>query len=141
MASFRGNFERSLDQKGRVALPPAWRSKLGVEAVVTVGADGCLTVSGAEDFRLEEDRRKAMVERREMHSNELRVWSGNAFNVELDGQGRIAISARNLSLVGLGPGESVVLVGVLDRIEIWAPARWAEIEADGRARSLSPEVV
>jgi MraZ protein len=145
MPSFRGQHERSLDAKARVALPPAFRNALGGRAVITIGADGCLAVFDVDSFDAEETHRRQLVANRQMHRNELRTFSSNANEVEIDGQGRVPITTRQLDHLGLTPGDTagttVVLVGVADQIEIWTPAVWNEIESDGRSRSQSPDVL
>jgi transcriptional regulator MraZ len=119
---FLGEFQHSIDTKGRVAIPARFRSKIERGAVLTRGVESCLYVYPLEtweqkarelDAAILDPRQRRMVERR---------FFGMAFECELDAQGRIVVPARYRQYAGLN-GEAVVL-GARDRFEIWSPAEW-----------------
>ena len=119
---FLGEFQHSVDSKGRLAIPARFRSKIERGAVLTRGVETCLFVYTLEtweqkarelDASLLDPRQRRMVERR---------FFGMAFECELDAQGRIVLPARYRQYAGLN-GEAVV-VGARDRFEVWSPAEW-----------------
>jgi transcriptional regulator MraZ len=119
---FLGEFQHSIDTKGRVAIPARFRSKIERGAVLTRGVESCLYIYPLETWELKareldaailDPRQRRMVERR---------FFGMAFECELDAQGRIVVPARYRQYAGLN-GEAVVL-GARDRFEIWSPAEW-----------------
>jgi transcriptional regulator MraZ len=119
---FLGEFQHSIDTKGRVAIPARFRSKIERGAVLTRGVESCLYIYPLETWELKareldaailDPRQRRMVERR---------FFGMAFECELDAQGRIVLPARYRQYAGLN-GEAVVL-GARDRFEIWSPAEW-----------------
>lgn len=119
---FLGEFQHSIDTKGRLAIPARFRSKIERGAVLTRGVESCLYVYPLEtwehkarelDAAILDPRQRRMVERR---------FFGMAFECELDAQGRIIVPARYRQYAALN-GEAVVL-GARDRFEIWSPAEW-----------------
>lgn len=119
---FLGEFQHSVDTKGRLAIPARFRSKIERGAVLTRGVEACLFVypmatweqkSRELDAAILDPRQRRLVERR---------FFGMAFECELDAQGRIVVPARFRQYAGLN-GEAVV-VGARDRFEIWSPAEW-----------------
>jgi MraZ protein len=119
---FLGEFQHSVDTKGRLAIPARFRSKIERGAVLTRGVESCLFVyplgtweqkARELDAAILDPRQRRMVERR---------FFGQAFECELDSQGRIVVPARFRQYAGLN-GEAVV-VGTRDRFEIWSPAEW-----------------
>jgi MraZ protein len=119
---FLGEFQHSIDTKGRLAIPARFRSKIERGAVLTRGVESCLYVYPLEtweqkarelDSAILDPRQRRMVERR---------FFGMAFECELDAQGRIIVPARYRQYATLN-GEAVVL-GARDRFEIWSPAEW-----------------
>src|SRR5580700_306897 len=91
MATFYGNFERSLDAKGRLILPAKLRSEFGEHAFLTSHVDGCLALYDKEDMEVQ---RIAMLERSKGSQEDrmiARVWSSSTSEVTFDAQGRIPI--------------------------------------------------
>jgi MraZ protein len=119
---FLGEFQHTVDTKGRLAIPARFRSKIERGAVLTRGVETCLFVYPLEtweqkarelDAAILDPRQRRMVERR---------FFGLAVECELDAQGRIVVPARYRQYAGLN-GDAVV-VGTRDRFEIWSPAEW-----------------
>lgn len=131
---FRGNFEHTLDDRGRVALPAKYRDQFGTKAVLTMSPDGCVQVFTKEGFdRMSEDVRKdspkTLAGRRAR-----RIFDGQSFDAELDRQGRILIPAKFREMARLNG--AVVIVGCGEWLEIWEPSAWeAELRAAMAASS------
>ena len=124
MTDFFGSYEHSVDERGRIAVPAKFR-KLFVEgAVVRAGPERCVEVYTAEGFRLETTRRLGdHLSTRDRESRRVRrAFLTNAFEVELDRQGRILVPAYLRESIGLT--DNAVVVGSRDHAEIWAPAAW-----------------
>ena len=127
MAELLGTHGYSLDPKGRVSLPTRFRAAFDGGAVLTLGQDGCLFAFP----RAEWERRSREVRDLPLSDADGRAYArmffGKAEAVELDGQGRMLIPQRLRGEAGIG-GE-IVVVGVLDRMEIWDRTAHAGYEA------------
>jgi MraZ protein len=125
---FVGTFEHSLDEKGRLVLPSAFRGRLAAGAYLTP-YETCLALWAPEDFGGFVERLTEKVRTGEAKPNAMRVFTANAAEVKPDSQGRILVAPRLREYAGL-LGE-VTLTGALDHIELWQPARWNEVSALG----------
>jgi MraZ protein len=120
---FVGNFPRSLDAKGRVILPSRLRVHFEQHGYLTPGADGCLALWPEEEFELEAERQHEKDALGAEARNDLRDWASRVTMVEFDRQNRMPIPPELRSLAQLD--QEVLFVGVLDRVELWAPDTWA----------------
>lgn len=118
---FMGEYNHSIDTKGRIIVPAKFRESLGEEFVVTLGLDGCLFVypnNEWENFVKELKNLPGNKEARQLQ----RYFMAGAASLEVDKQGRILIPSKLREAVGLE--KDVVFVGVLNKIEIWSKGRW-----------------
>ena len=121
---FMGEYNHSIDAKGRMIVPAKFREQLGNEFVVTKGLDGCLFVYSNEEWhRIEENLRDKPLTSREARKF-MRFFFAGAATCELDKQGRILLPPVLREYANLQ--KDVVLVGVLSRVEIWDKDRWQE---------------
>lgn len=132
---FTGSYERTLDGKGRLVLPPKVRSKLP-EGGFLVPLNGCLGLYPAEAFKDLVDRMTARVRNEQMPADALVAITSSAEEVELDAQGRIGLPPRLRSRAAIDTND-VVVVGASNHVQIWNTARWAENE-DARTTSVAP---
>ena len=121
-----GQYERSLDEKGRVAIPVEFRSVVGNGAVITRSFDNCLCIYPAARWevlaRALDDFPQVRTEARLL----ARSLFGGAVPCEFDRQGRVTVPAflrEHASLAG-----DVVIVGVNSHVEIWARDAWLHEE-------------
>ena len=128
---FLGEYQHSLDAKGRLILPAKFRDQLAEGAYVTKGRDGCLFVYTQEEFQqvAEGVRQRAMEG--EAQRQAARSFFAGAIDVIPDRQGRIALPQTLREFGSLD--RDVVVAGVFSRIEIWDSARWREREREGEA--------
>ncbi|MXW63417.1 MAG: division/cell wall cluster transcriptional repressor MraZ [Bacteroidetes bacterium SB0662_bin_6] len=135
MASFKGQAEYSVDSKGRVAIPARMRNALNPDAnnsfTITRGFEQCILLFPLDEWA----KREAEIARLNTYRSEARSFVRTimrwADEVTLDGQGRIVVPKNLISFAGLK--DAVLIIGVLDRIEIWNPdvfAAQAEQEAE-----------
>ena len=119
---FMGEYNHSVDAKGRLIVPSKFREQLGNEFVVTKGLDGCLFVYSNEEWhRIEESRREKPLTSKDARKF-LRFFFAGAANCEVDKQGRILLPANLREYAGIE--KDVVSVGVLSRVEIWSKERY-----------------
>ena len=121
---FMGEYNHSVDAKGRLIVPSKFREQLGNEFVVTKGLDGGLFVYSQEDWkRIEESLREKPLTSKDARKF-MRFFFAGAANCEVDKQGRILLPPVLREYADLQ--KDVVLVGVLSRVEIWDKGRWLE---------------
>jgi MraZ protein len=125
---FTGEFRHSIDAKGRVAVPARFRAELATGAHVARWMDNCLAIFPKQAWQELADRvREQRYADAGARSFSRFLFSG-AFDVELDGQGRIVVPSGLRDFAGLKA--DVVVVGALDHIELWEPGRWNAAAAD-----------
>jgi len=119
---FLGEYQHTLDPKGRVILPSAFRDELREGLVMTVAQDNCLAIHPASDWRrvVASLRTLRSTDRRERAF--ARVITSSAHAEQLDRQGRITIPARLRDYAGLV--KDVTVVGADSRIELWDSVAW-----------------
>lgn len=119
---FLGQYERSLDDKSRVAIPTELRAGLGSGAVMTRSFDNCLCIYPAAKWealaRAVDDLPQVRYEARVLARS---LFSG-AVPCEFDRQGRVVIPAYLREHAGIHG--DVVVAGVYSRVEIWSRDVW-----------------
>lgn len=128
MARFVGSFEHTLDAKGRLILPAAFRPKLADGAVIT-SLDHCLAILPAEEFDRMADLLEQQVAVGGVDVNALRAFASQADEVIPDSQGRVRLLPHLREIAGLD--RTVIVTGALRRIEVWDPERWAAVSPAG----------
>lgn len=121
---FMGEYNHSVDAKGRLIVPAKFREQLGDEFVVTKGLDGCLFVYPQEEWKHIEDKFREVPLTTKDARKFSRFFFAGAATCEVDKQGRILIPGVLREFAELE--KDVVLVGVLSRIEIWSKTKWEE---------------
>ena len=124
---FMGEYNHTIDAKGRLIIPSKFREILGDVFVVTKGLDGCLFVYDNEEWkRFEEKLRSLPITNKEARQF-VRFFLAGATEAEVDKQGRILIPNVLREFAELT--KDVVLVGVGSRIEIWGKERFEDAAA------------
>lgn len=124
---FMGEYNHTIDAKGRMIVPSKFREQLGNEFVVTKGLDGCLFVYPNEEWHnIEEKFRNVPLTTKDARKFS-RFFFAGAATCELDKQGRILIPPVLREFADLQ--KDVVSVGVLNRIEIWSKDNWLDCNA------------
>lgn len=129
---FMGTFTPKLDEKGRLFLPAKFRDRLAEGVVVTQGQENCLVVWPEDVFMAEAQRAQQTPMTSRGARDYARVLFGGAEPGVPDKQGRIGISPILRAYAGLT--KEVVVIGVMDRIEIWDPERWRDYSAVAQAK-------
>jgi MraZ protein len=118
-----GEFEHSLDAKGRVAIPTKFREDIGGSFFITKGIDSCLFVLPCEEWKIIEKKIRDMPISKARTLQ--RFFFSGAVNVETDKQGRVLIPANLRAYANLK--KDVTFVGVSSRVEIWNSDDWKEL--------------
>lgn len=134
---FRGNTTVNLDEKGRFAIPTRYRERVqescASQLIATVAVDerciglaGCLWMYPLPEWEVLEKKIIELPAFNQIASKLKRFLIGNAYECEMDAQGRVLLSEKLRNFATLQ--KKVVLVGQLNRFEIWNEAMWAKKE-------------
>ena len=121
---FMGEYNHTIDAKGRLIVPSKFREQLGDEFVVTKGLDGCLFAYDNSEWKNFEEKLQKLPLTNPNARKFSRFFLAGASACEVDKQGRILLPAVLRSFAGLE--KEVALVGVGSRIEIWSRENWLE---------------
>lgn len=120
-AMFMGEYNHSIDTKGRIIVPAKFREELGESFVVTLGLDGCLFLYPQTEWELFVEQLRQLPGNRDARQLQ-RYFLAGASTCEVDKQGRILIPTKLRDYAQLE--KEVVFVGVLGKIEIWSKEQW-----------------
>ena len=118
---FMGEYNHTIDIKGRLIVPTKFREQLGEAFVIAKGNDGCLAIYTNEAWETFMKKIQALPANKDIRTY-VRAIAGSAVFVETDKQGRILIPGNLREYAGLD--KDVVLAGVIDKIEVWDKDRW-----------------
>ena len=121
---FMGEYNHTIDTKGRLIIPSKFREQLGEEFIVTKGLDGCLFVFPQDEWQAFEEKLRTLPLTQKGARQFTRFFVAGAASCELDKQGRILVPATLREFAGLE--KDVVLTGNINRIEIWSKEKWNE---------------
>lgn len=121
---FLGQYQHTIDEKGRLMIPARYREMLSDGAYITHGFDNCLMVMTTSYFEEVYRRINAMNLADPTARLLRRLILSNAYPVEVDKVGRILLPGNLREFIHLN-GEAIV-AGQGDYFEIWAPERWNE---------------
>lgn len=127
MRMFMGEYNHTIDAKGRLIVPSKFRETLGDTFVVTKGLDGCLFVYDNEEWGIFEEKLKSLPITNKEARQFVRFFLAGAAEVEVDKQGRILVPNVLREFAELN--KDVVLIGVASRIEIWSKERFEGMTA------------
>ena len=134
-----GEYEHSLDAKGRLIMPAKLRIDMGEKFIVTKGLDGCLFAFSQKEWLNFESKLKALPLSDKNARNFVRFFLSGATECEIDKQGRFLIPANLRAAANLE--KDAVIIGVGTRLEIWDKATWdkcdEEISADEIAENMT----
>ena len=128
-----GEYQHSIDSKGRINFPAKLREELGAQFVITKGLDNCLFVYRMEEWRTLEEKTRSLPTSRARQIQRF-LFAGAAL-AEPDKQGRVLIPQKLREYAGLG--EDVTVVGVSTRAEIWDTARWNALNGELTSESVA----
>ena len=117
-----GEYQHTLDSKGRLSIPARLREDLGNVFYVTLSMDKCLSAYSSESWQIFTEKVNAMpyVKQRKM-----RPLFAYAAKCEIDAQGRILIPQNLRDFAGLS--KNVTVVGCNNHAEFWDSDSWNAI--------------
>ena len=123
MSGLLGSYQHQMDEKGRVSLPAAFRRDAAEGPMVLVQVHPeALTLYPADAWRDVEERLRDLLRRQPKARAYVLGITARAVEVVPDKQGRILVPQRLAS--GAGIDGTALLVGLIDRVEIWNPERF-----------------
>ena len=117
-----GEYQHSVDTKGRLIVPAKFRERLSDTFVITRGLDNCLFGYPMDEWRKLEEKLKELPMTKKDTRAFTRFFFSGATEVELDKQGRINIPTALLAYANIK--KECVIIGVAVRIEVWAKEAW-----------------
>ncbi|MEK7583755.1 MAG: division/cell wall cluster transcriptional repressor MraZ [Patescibacteria group bacterium] len=121
---FLGEYQHSMDEKNRVAIPVKFRAALKAGAVITKGLDECLFLYPKSSWKTWADKLARLPISQSRSRAFSRMMLGGAMEVQLDGQGRIVLPDYLKQYAGLG--KRLIVAGLNDRVELWDTDRWQQ---------------
>jgi len=122
---FLGEFNHTIDDKGRLTIPAKFRDELESGVVITRGLDGCLWAYGRSEWEALAEKIAKLPTTNPAARNFSRFVFSSAFDSIPDRQGRILLP-QNLRDYASIQNETIV-IGVKNKLEIWNPAKWSEV--------------
>ncbi len=128
-----GEYQHSLDSKGRLFIPARLREELGEIFYMTVSMDRCLCVYSAESWQCFADKVSAMPYVRQRR---MRPLFAHAAKCELDSQGRAIVPQSLRAYAGLV--KNVTVVGCNNHAELWDSEEWKRVyEAESTPENIA----
>jgi len=135
---FSGEYQHTLDAKGRVIMPSKLREGLGESFFVTKGLDKNLLVFSREEWEKFYEKLSTLPLANKNSRGFARLFLAGAIECEADKQGRILLTQPLKDYASLE--KDVTIIGNGDKVEIWSTANWNEymnnIDTDEIAESL-----
>jgi MraZ protein len=128
VSAFKGSYEYSVDNKGRINIPAKLKKYVSPEAndtfVVTRGFEKCLFIYPQDEWNKYEESIRALSQTNPQHRFFMRVLLEKATESQLDGQSRITIPKDLLQYAAIE--SEVLILGVLEHIEVWNPKEYEQ---------------
>lgn len=120
-----GQYDHTIDAKGRIIIPAKFRDQMGDDFVITKGLDHQLFVYAPDEWNLFEAKLRALPISNPQARKLSRFFLVGASDVTVDKQGRITLPVQLREFAGIT--KDVLLAGVGNHLEIWNPDRYNEL--------------
>lgn len=136
-----GEYEHSLDVKGRLIMPAKLRENIGEKFIITKGLDGCLFGFPLNEWTNFEEKLKSLPLTNKNARDFVRFFLSGAVECEIDKQGRFLVASNLREYASME--KEVVIIGVGTRIEFWSKDKWSKynsydnILADNLAENMT----
>lgn len=125
---FIGEYQHTIDKKGRIIMPSKFREDLGSDFIMTKGLDNCLFVYSNSEWEVLEGKLRSLPLTNKDARAFVRFFFAGATECTLDKQGRILIPNNLREHAKLT--KDAVIIGVAARIEIWSKEEWISYNND-----------
>ena len=132
-----GEYHHNIDDKNRLIIPSKFREELGNEFVITRGLDGCLFVYSMDEWNKVMNKLKTLPFTKKDARTFMRCMLSAASICEFDKQGRINLVNSLINYAEIK--KECVIIGVNDRLEIWAVEKFNELLSNSEELSLIAE--
>jgi MraZ protein len=119
---FMGEYQHSLDDKGRLIVPAKFREDLGEQFIITRGLDNCLFVYPVAQWKVLEEKIKELPTAHADTRAFVRMFFSGAVEAELDKQGRVVIPQHLREHAKID--RDVYVIGISTKVEVWAKETW-----------------
>ena len=134
-----GEFQYSVDDKGRVIIPPPFRTFIEAGLVITRGMEGCLYIFPNAAWQRIEERLTDLPLTDPDARNFVRFFYSGAAKAKLDTAGRITIAGTLRIFAEVK--DQVVIAGAPNRLEVWNETRWLNNLSEVQERPPAPELL
>lgn len=117
-----GEYEHTLDVKGRLIMPSKLREDIGDKFIITKGLDSCLFGFSLNEWEQFEEKLKSLPLTNKNARDFVRFFLSGAVNIEIDKQGRFIVASNLREYASME--KEVVIIGVGTRIEFWSKENW-----------------
>lgn len=137
---FIGEFQHSIDGKGRLAIPAKFRVKISGGAIITRGLDHCLFVFVSKDWEVLAQKLISLPLAQANSRAFVRLMLSGASDVDVDSQGRILIPDYLRKYAGLDKAAKVI--GVYNRMEVWDEKTWEayRVKTEGKSDEIAEKM-
>jgi MraZ protein len=133
MEMFFGEFGYRMDEKGRIPLPPRFRTQLKDGLVLIPGVDNCITAYTLSEWtRIAESLNSNSTVTPSKLRQLNRALFSTAFHINVDGQGRVSLPVQLREHAGIE--EEVIVVGANNYLELWNKEAWEKEKASSREK-------
>ena len=137
--SFTGEFRHTVDAKGRLIVPSRMRDELGEDVMLSWWMDDCLAIWSMPEWERIEAKLRNQPSGSKKARATVRKIAGSAHPDKVDKQGRITVPAHLRETAGIT--RDVLVVGALDRAEVWDPQRYRAQELEqGQLEELAEDL-
>lgn len=138
---FLGEYQHSLDLKGRITVPSKFREQLGEKFVATKGLDNCIFLYPMEEWKKIEEKLKSLPFTRADVRSFARFFFSGASELEIDRQGRTLIPQNLREYASID--KELIIIGVGSRIEIWSADKWGQytVNAESSYEEIAENLV
>ncbi|MBO8162255.1 MAG: division/cell wall cluster transcriptional repressor MraZ [Brevibacillus sp.] len=128
---FMGEYQHSIDDKGRLTIPAKFRDGLGSSFVMTRGLDKCLFIYPMSEWKVIEEKLKSLPFTKADARAFTRFFFSGATECEWDKQGRVNIPPNLREHAQLA--KDCVVIGVSSRVEVWSKELWEQYCAESES--------
>ena len=127
---FVGEYDRSVDGNGRLALPADFRSDLGDKCYLRNHPDGFVSITSIAQFENEVAQLEQQVRNGEAPDSARRAFGVSSSIAAIDKQGRITLDEQARQHAGIRSGSAAIIAGALTQLEVWRPSRYHTIRGE-----------
>lgn len=132
---FIGEYQHTIDEKGRMAVPVKFRKLLAKGAVVTKGLDNCLFLYTKDEWEVIAQKLASLPISQSNSRAFARLMLAGAMDVTIDKQGRILLPEYLRTFAKMG--KKAVIAGLYNRLEIWDNKQWENYKKGTETKSNS----